>query len=108
MWSQTASGPSPTISSSAIDLHLEQLPEAVGDGPEAELVALVSPLGPAQVRGHHQRRPTLPELPEGGHGRAYPQVVGHPAAFDRHVEVDADEDAGAGDVAEVVEGPERH
>ena len=88
-------------------LHLEELPEAIGDGPEAELVARLA-VGPAEVRGHHERRPALPELAEGGDGRADPQVVGHPAAFDRHVEVDADEDAGAGDVAEVVEGAERH
>ena len=43
-----------------------------------------------------------------GTRRADPQVVGHAAALERDVEVDADEDPGAGDVAEVVEGPERH
>ena len=89
-------------------LHLEELPEAVGDGPEAELVAAARPSGRPEVRGDHERRPALAELAEGGDGRADPQVVGDPAALDRHVEVDADEDAGAGDVAEVVEGAERH
>ena len=58
--------------------------------------------------GDHERGAPVEELTERGNGRADPHVVGDPAALERHVEVGADEDAGAGDVAEIVERAERH
>ena len=85
----------------------EQLRQAVGDGPEAELVLRLA-LRPPEMRGDHERGAPVEELAERGDGRADPHVVGDPAALERHVEVGADEDPGAGDVAEIVEGAERH
>ena len=60
------------------------------------------------MRGEHERGAALPELAERGQGRGDPRVVGHRAAVERHVEVGADEDARAVDVAEVVERAKRH
>ena len=107
MWPQTASGPSPTTSSSAITSDAEQLGQAVGDGPEAEVV-LRLPFRPSEMGGNHERGAPVEELTERGDGRADPHVVGDPTAFERHVEVGADEDPRAGDVTEIVEGAERH
>ena len=88
-------------------LDLEQFAEPVGDGREPEVVPRL-PLGTSEVGRHHEGRSPLAQLAEGGDRGTDPQIVRHAAAVERDVEVDADEHTGAGDVAEVVERPERH
>ena len=53
------------------------------------------------------RPPSLAQLAQGVDRGTDPRIVRHAATVERDVEVDADEDL-AGDVAEVVERPERH
>ena len=57
-------------------------------------------LGPAQVRRQHQRRAAFQQLVQRGDRRPDPEVVRHAAALQGDVEVDPDEDALAGDVAQ--------
>ena len=107
MWPQTASGPSPTTSSSAITSTPSSSLSRSATGPRRRS-SCGSPSGLPEMGRDHERGAPVEELAERGDGRADPHVVGDPAALERHVEVGADEDPGAGDVAEVVEGAERH
>ncbi len=71
----------------------QQLLQALGGGCQAEL-GLGAALGPAQVRGQHQRRAVLQQIADGRHGALDAGVVGDVAlAVQRHVEVHAHEDA---------------
>ena len=105
----TADGLGP-VADDLVERHhvdAEQLTQPVGDGPEAQIV-LWLPLRPPEVGRDDERGAPVEELAERREGRADPHVVGDPAALERHVEVGADEDPAAGDVAELVEGAERH
>ena len=62
-----------------------------------------SPLGRPRWAVTTTRAPASAELPDGRHARADPAVVGDRAAVERHVEVGADQDALARQVAQVVE-----
>ena len=70
---------------------------------ERELRLVV--LRAAEVRHEQQPRTALPQLLDRRQRGADPSVVGHRAICQRDVEVDADQAALTGDVAEVVERP---
>ncbi len=55
-------------------------------------------LGPAQMRGQDDLGPLLPQVLDGREGRPDAGVVGDLPVLQRHVEVDADQDALAGHV----------
>ena len=107
MWPQTASGPSPTTSSSAITSTPSSSPSRSATGPRRRS-SLRLPFGLPRCDATTSAAPRVDQLAERGDGRADPHVVGDPAALERHVEVGADEDPAAGDVAELVERAERH
>jgi hypothetical protein len=88
-------------------VEAEQLAEGVGDGPEPEVVVGLALRSP-EMGGDDQRGTPVEEIAERRDGGADPHVVRDPGTFERHVEVGADEDPGAGDVAEIVERAERH
>jgi hypothetical protein len=83
----------------------QQLGQPRGDGRERELRLAV--LGPPEVGGQEEPRAAAAQLLQGRQRGADPRVVGDRAVLQRHVEVDADEDAPAAEVAEVVEGSQR-
>ena len=63
-----------------------------------------SPFGPAEVRADDDPRAAVGEVGDGRRAGPDPAVVGDRRAVERHVEVGADEDALAAQVAEVVDG----
>ncbi len=85
------------------DLGAEQAGEVLGDRRERELRLAV--LRPAEVRDEQQPRAALAQLLDRRQRGADAGIVGDRAVRQRDVEVDADEAALTGDVAEVVERP---
>ena len=87
------------------DVGAEQLGQPRRDGREAEVQ--VAPLRPPEVGGQQEPRATAAQLLQGRQRGADPRVVPNDPIFQRDVEVDADEDALALELAEVVEGSQR-
>ena len=67
------------------------------DGSEAQFVSAVS-LGSAEMRGEHQGRALFERVPQGWQRRLNPGVVPDRAICDRHIEIDTEQNALAGEV----------
>jgi len=87
------------------DVGVEQLAQPGRDGRQG--VVEVPALRPPEVGGQEEPRAAAAQLLQGRQGGPDPRVVADDAVAQRDVEVDADEDALAGQVAEVVEGSQR-
>ena len=81
------------------DRHVpaEELRQPLRDGPQAEAVLDLA-VGPAEVAREDDPRAVGEQVVDGRDGGADARVVGDLAVLERDVEVDADEDALAGDV----------
>ncbi len=88
------------------DVALQQLPQSIGDRLQAELRRRLA-LRPPQVRRKNDRRALVERVVNGRQRRGDARVVGDRAVLDRHVEVDADEDALAAEI-EVLDRVFRH
>jgi hypothetical protein len=71
--------------------------EALGDGAQRQLGLPV--LRPAEVRNENEHRASPPPLGGRGQRRPDPGVVSHHSVVQRHVEVDSDKHALAGQIA---------
>jgi hypothetical protein len=85
----------------------EELRQPSGDGSERIGLAELPLGGPTEVRGHHHRSAAIERIADRRDRSADARVVGDRASLDRHVEVDADEDAAAREV-EVLDRTLRH
>ena len=87
-------------------LALQQRRQVIGHRLQAELGARPA-LRPPEVRREDHRRAVLQRVRDGGQRRPHPRVVLDAPLLDRDVEVDADEDALAGEI-EIADGQLRH
>ena len=90
-------GPDPERVAGDRDVPAHQLGQDLPDRPQAQPVLDLA-VRPAEVAGQDDRRPGVEERVDGRDGGPDARVVGDPAVGQRDVEVDANEDAFAGDV----------
>ena len=86
------------------DLHAGKLSEALGDGGQREGGVDLA-LGAAEVGHDNDLGTSVGEGLEGRQGRADTAIIGDDAVLERNVEVGADEDALAAQVAQGGDGP---
>jgi hypothetical protein len=74
------------------DGHAQEIRQAIGDRPQAQLRGRF-PLRASEMAGEHDGRAMVDRVLDGRQRRADPGVVANHPVLQRHVEVDADEDA---------------